>query len=200
MLAPMFGMGMTEILVILVVAMLFLGPEKLPEAAKQISKGIRDLRKQTKEFQDTIENDTQIGGAIRDIKSALRGDEIRRPPVRTKPPDEAQPAVAAAIAAATQRAEATPDPAALPGAAAAADAPAAAAAPAPAPVAVREAEPEPVRESEPDSESESESESEPESDPGSDPDAPADSVAAVDDELAKMIRPVTGAVGRGQPS
>ena len=69
----MFGMGMNEILVILVVAMLFLGPEKLPDAAKTISKGIRDLRKQTREFQDTIENDTEIGGAIRDIKSALRG-------------------------------------------------------------------------------------------------------------------------------
>ena len=82
----MFGMGMNEILVILVVAMLFLGPEKLPDAAKTISKGIRDLRKQTREFQDTIENDTEIGGAIRDIKSALRGEEMRRPAVKKPPP------------------------------------------------------------------------------------------------------------------
>jgi sec-independent protein translocase protein TatB len=82
----MFGMGASEILVILVVALLFLGPEKLPEAAQKISKGIRDLRKQTRELQNTIENDSQIGGAIRDLKSALRGDEPR--PTRLQPRKE----------------------------------------------------------------------------------------------------------------
>ncbi|HUQ01253.1 MAG TPA: twin-arginine translocase TatA/TatE family subunit [Kofleriaceae bacterium] len=82
----MFGMGGTEILVILVIAMIFLGPEKLPEAAAKISKGIRDIRKQQRELTQTIENDTEIGGAIRDLKSALRGDEIKRPPVRKPPP------------------------------------------------------------------------------------------------------------------
>ena len=74
----MFGIGGSEILVILVVALLFLGPDKLPDAAKQISKGIRDLKKQSRVLQQTIENDEHIGGAIRDLKSALRGDEIRR--------------------------------------------------------------------------------------------------------------------------
>jgi sec-independent protein translocase protein TatB len=99
----MFGMGGTEILVILVVALLFLGPDKLPEAAKTISKGIRDLRKQTRDLQQTIESDTEIGGAIRDIKSALRGEEPRPRP-RPIPPPEAAGAIAAA-------AEAAPHPA-----------------------------------------------------------------------------------------
>ena len=78
----MFGIGGSEILVILIVALLFLGPDKLPDAAKQISKGIRDLKKQSRVLQQTIENDEHIGGAIRDIKSALRGDE--RSPVRRR--------------------------------------------------------------------------------------------------------------------
>jgi len=81
MLPSMFGIGGSEILVILVVALIFLGPEKLPDAATKISKGIRELRRQTREVQQTIENDTEFGGAIRDLKSALRGDEIR-PKVR----------------------------------------------------------------------------------------------------------------------
>ena len=75
----MFGMGGSEILVILIVALIFLGPDKLPDAAKQISKGLRDLRKHTRQIQESIENDTQVGGAIRDLKSALRGDELRAP-------------------------------------------------------------------------------------------------------------------------
>ncbi len=87
MLHAMFGIGGSEILVILVIALLFLGPDKLPDAAKTISKGIRDLKKQSRALQNQIESDEQIGGAIRDLKSALRGEEApTRPPVRKEPP------------------------------------------------------------------------------------------------------------------
>ncbi|MEZ4364808.1 MAG: twin-arginine translocase TatA/TatE family subunit [Kofleriaceae bacterium] len=86
----MFGMGGGEIILILVIALIFLGPEKLPDAAKSISKGIRDLRGATRDISQTIENDEQIGGAIRDIKSALRGDEPRpKPRLPKKPPPSA---------------------------------------------------------------------------------------------------------------
>ncbi len=77
----MFGMGGSEIIVILIVALIFLGPDKLPEAAKQLSKGIRDIKRSTRDIQQTIENDEQFGGAIRDIKSALRGEDA---PMRPK--------------------------------------------------------------------------------------------------------------------
>jgi sec-independent protein translocase protein TatB len=82
MLRAMFGMGGTEILVILIVALLFLGPDKLPEAARSISKGIRDIKKQSRVLQRTIEDDEHIGGAIRDLKSALRGEDE---PIRPRP-------------------------------------------------------------------------------------------------------------------
>ncbi len=110
----MFGMGGTEILVILIVALLFLGPDKLPEAAKSISKGIRDIKKQSRVLQRTIEDDEHIGGAIRDLKSALRGeDEPIRPPKPRK--QLVEPADAAAIDAeaaltATATAIATAEP------------------------------------------------------------------------------------------
>lgn len=81
----MFGMGGTEILVILIVALLFLGPDKLPDAAKKISKGIRDIKQQSRVLQRTIEEDEHIGGAIRDIKSALRGEYEPAPPKPIKP-------------------------------------------------------------------------------------------------------------------
>jgi sec-independent protein translocase protein TatB len=84
-----FGIGGSEIIVILIVALLFLGPDKLPEVTKQISKGIRDLKKQSRVLQQTIENDEHIGGAIRDLKSALRGDEIAPRPIKKKVEAEA---------------------------------------------------------------------------------------------------------------
>jgi len=78
----MFGIGGSEVIVILIVALIFLGPDKLPHAAKQVSKGIRELKKGSRVLQDTIENDEKIGGALRDIKSALRGEDP--PPPRPK--------------------------------------------------------------------------------------------------------------------
>jgi Tat protein translocase TatB subunit len=91
----MFGMGMGEIVLIAIVALLVVGPERLPGAAKAIGKGIRDLRKQTKDLQDTIEKDSHIGEAVKELRGALRGDpetlykkatgeDFREPPKLTK--------------------------------------------------------------------------------------------------------------------
>jgi sec-independent protein translocase protein TatB len=85
----MFGLGMGEILIILVVALLVLGPTKLPDAAKQIGKAIRELRRHTQNLQDTIEQDENIGGTVRELKSALRGDDLFMPPKpKLAAPDE----------------------------------------------------------------------------------------------------------------
>ena len=104
MLRSMFGMGGTEILVILVVALLFLGPDKLPEAAKKISQGIRDIKKQTRTLQRTIEDDEHIGGAIRDLKSALRGEEEPIRPAKARAIE-----AAVAVVALPEPSAATPD-------------------------------------------------------------------------------------------
>lgn len=48
----MFGVGWSEILLILVVALLVLGPAKLPEIAKGLGKGIREFRKAMNSLED----------------------------------------------------------------------------------------------------------------------------------------------------
>ena len=40
----MFGLGAGEILVILVLALLFIGPKKLPDIARNLGKGLRDFQ------------------------------------------------------------------------------------------------------------------------------------------------------------
>ena len=75
----MFGMGMGELLLILVVALLVVGPDKLPNAARAIGKGIRDFRKHTQELQSTLEQDEKLGEAVRELKSALRDEPVRAP-------------------------------------------------------------------------------------------------------------------------
>jgi sec-independent protein translocase protein TatB len=51
----MFGIGTTEIVVILVVALLVLGPKKLPEIAKSLGKTLGEFRRVTTDVKRTIE-------------------------------------------------------------------------------------------------------------------------------------------------
>jgi len=78
---------MGEILLIAIVALLALGPDRLPEAAKKIGETIRGLRRQTSDLRKTIEEDTQLGDAMRELRSALREDP-------TKPKKAAKPSSA----------------------------------------------------------------------------------------------------------
>jgi sec-independent protein translocase protein TatA len=49
-----FNVGPAEILVILVVALLVLGPTKLPEAARQMGKAMSEFRRVTSGLQDEV--------------------------------------------------------------------------------------------------------------------------------------------------
>jgi sec-independent protein translocase protein TatB len=56
----MFGMGFTEILLIAIVAILFLGPDKLPDAMVQIAKFFNSVRKTVNEAKSTFEEEMHI--------------------------------------------------------------------------------------------------------------------------------------------
>lgn len=51
----MFGLSFWEIGIILVVALVILGPKKLPELARSLGKGIREFRKATDDFKSTMD-------------------------------------------------------------------------------------------------------------------------------------------------
>lgn len=56
----MFGMGFGEILVILVVAVIVLGPEKLPKAMVEVAKIFKSVKNQVSSVKEDIEKEIRI--------------------------------------------------------------------------------------------------------------------------------------------
>jgi sec-independent protein translocase protein TatB len=56
----MFGIGLPELLVILVVALIVLGPKRLPEVARQLGKAVGEFRRQTSDLMDDFQAQLRI--------------------------------------------------------------------------------------------------------------------------------------------
>jgi len=65
----MFNMGMTEMLIIGAIALIVLGPSKLPGVMRAIGRGLAEFRKATNEFKSTITSEikTAAGTEVNDL-------------------------------------------------------------------------------------------------------------------------------------
>lgn len=68
----MFGIGMPEMLVILAVALIVIGPKKLPDLAKSMGRAFAEFRRATSEIKESLEIDD---GDLKDIKTTF--DDMR---------------------------------------------------------------------------------------------------------------------------
>jgi TatA/E family protein of Tat protein translocase len=79
----MFGIGMPELLLILGLALIVLGPKKLPELAKALGKGMAEFRRATDELKSEFR---QMG---REVDEASQGatlkDELLENPAEPTP-------------------------------------------------------------------------------------------------------------------
>ncbi len=53
----MFGIGLPELIVILGIALIVVGPERLPEMAKSLAKGINELKKTAAALKETMDEE-----------------------------------------------------------------------------------------------------------------------------------------------
>jgi len=78
----MFGIGMTELIVILVIALVVIGPSKLPELAKALGKGLAEFKKASQEIKDSFNLDEEIKtikkdtiDSFNDFKDSLENED-----------------------------------------------------------------------------------------------------------------------------
>jgi Tat protein translocase TatB subunit len=77
----MFGIGMQEILVLLVIALVVIGPKKLPEMAKALGKGYGEFRRAFEDMLSSINVD---------MKTEEEKERLREIQSRVEPPPESE--------------------------------------------------------------------------------------------------------------
>jgi TatA/E family protein of Tat protein translocase len=83
----MFGIGMPEMILILAVALIVIGPKKLPDLAKSLGKAMGEFKKATSDLKESMQIDTEL----KEVKTAFNDigrDDLKETKGSTSGTDE----------------------------------------------------------------------------------------------------------------
>ncbi|GEM_PF-1871884 len=75
----MFGIGMPEFLLIMAIALIIIGPKKLPDLAKALGKALGEFKKATEELKDTMDIDKPLSDVKRSFDDLNKDFNQRAP-------------------------------------------------------------------------------------------------------------------------
>ncbi|NLJ29086.1 MAG: twin-arginine translocase subunit TatB [Deltaproteobacteria bacterium] len=101
----MFGIGFPELLVIMAIALIVVGPSKLPDLARALGRGYAEFKRATNELKETFDQDDTVREIKDEFHSAQREilsgkgflkpleaiNHSRIPPANEQPPAESAP-------------------------------------------------------------------------------------------------------------
>ena len=67
----MFGIGLPELIIIMVIALVVIGPQKLPDLARALGKGLAEFRKASQEIKDSFNLDEEIKSIKKDTVDTI---------------------------------------------------------------------------------------------------------------------------------
>lgn len=71
----MFGIGMTELMVIMVIALIVIGPSKLPDLARALGKAMAEFRKATQDISEGLHLDGEFQKVKGELIDSIHGIE-----------------------------------------------------------------------------------------------------------------------------
>ncbi|MBA7683001.1 Sec-independent protein translocase protein TatB [subsurface metagenome] len=69
----MFGIGMPELIIIFVIALIIIGPKKLPDLARALGKGMAEFRKATNEIKSNLDMEDELKGIEEELADSVSG-------------------------------------------------------------------------------------------------------------------------------
>jgi Tat protein translocase TatB subunit len=77
----MFGIGMPELLLILALALIVIGPKKLPDLAKALGRGLSEFKRATDDLKNTLNEETRTSETRDRLinEGKIKGQETEAP-------------------------------------------------------------------------------------------------------------------------